>query len=54
MKVLLYMHEIDYSVMLMYDVNYNAFSLLIGLISKCEVMELHMYAELVDLDWDYE
>ena len=33
---------------------YDAYGLLIGLLSMCEVMELHMYIALVDLDWDCE
>ena len=32
----------------------NACSLLVGLLSMCEVMRLHMNIELVGLDGDYE
>ena len=32
----------------------KAFGLMIGLLSMCEVMGLHMYIALVDLDWDCE
>ena len=38
--------------MLMYEVNVKAHGLVIGLLSMCEVMGLHMCFALVDLDWD--
>ena len=31
-----------------------ACGLMIGLLSMCEVMRLHMYIAIVDLDWDRE
>ena len=39
--------------MLMYEVNDDACGLFLGLLSMCEAMGLHMYIELVGLDWDY-
>ena len=38
----------------MYELDVNACGLMIGLISMCEVMGLHMYIALVGLDSDYE
>ena len=40
--------------MLMYELDVKACGLIIGLLSMCEVMGLHMYIALVGLDWDYE
>ena len=38
----------------MNKVHVNACSLLVGLLSMCEVMGLHINFELVGLDGDYE
>ena len=40
--------------MLMYELDIKVCGLMIGLLSMCEVMGLHMYIALVYLDWDYE
>ena len=40
--------------MLLYELDVKACGLMIGLLSICEVMRLHMYIVLVDLDWIYE
>ena len=63
--VLLYMHNIgvndymmkvlpslDEVVMLMYGLDVKVCGLMIGLLSMYEVLGLHMYIELVDLDLD--
>ena len=39
-------------VILVYEVNVKACGLMIGLISMCEVMELHMCIDYVYQDWD--
>ena len=39
MKVLLGMNEVFYVALLMYDVNVNACSILVGLLSMCEFMD---------------
>ena len=41
-------------VLFMYEVHVKACSLLVGLLSMCVVMGLHMYIEIVGLDGDYE
>ena len=40
--------------MLMYELDVKACGLMIGLLSMCEVMGLHMCITLVDLVWDCE
>ena len=40
--------------MLMYELDVKVYGLMIGLLSICEDMELHMYIELVNLDWGPE
>ena len=40
------------TVILMYEENHKAYGLMIGLMSMCEVMGLHMCISLVELDWD--
>ena len=54
MKVLLDMNEVVFTYYVMYELDVKACGLMIGLLSMCEVMWLHMYIALVDLDWDYE
>ena len=54
MKVLLGLYEESILVILMYEVNVKACGLMIGLLSMCEFMGLHMYIALVDLDWNCE
>ncbi len=48
------MNEIIFSYLLVYELYGKAFGLMIGLLSMCEVMGLHMYIALVELDWDCE
>ena len=38
--------------MLTYGLDVKACGTMIGLLCFCEAMGLHMYIELVDLDWD--
>ena len=40
-------------VMLMYEVSGNASDLFVSLLGMCEVMGLHDYIALVELDWVY-
>lgn len=40
--------------MLTYELDIKAYGLMIGLLSVCEDMGLHMYTALVDLDWHCE
>ena len=40
--------------MSIYDLDVKACGLMIGLLSMCEVMGLHMYIALVDIDWGHE
>ena len=40
--------------MLMYEFDVKIYGVMMGLLSMCEVMGLHMYIALVDLDWDCE
>ena len=54
MNVLLGLYEELILTMLMYEVNYGACGLLIGLLSLCEVMRLHMYIAQVSLKGDYD
>ena len=39
---------------LMYELDIKGFGLMIGLLSICEVMGLHMHIPLVDLYWECE
>ena len=48
------MNEVVFTYLLMYELDVKACGLMIGLLSICEVMRLHMYIVLVDLDWIYE
>ena len=41
-------------VLLMYEVHVKACRILVGLLSTCEVIGLHMNIALVGLDKDYE
>ena len=41
-------------VLMMYELNYDAYGLFLSLLSLCEVMGLHMCFALIGLDWDYE
>ena len=41
-------------VLVMYEVQVKACSFVVGLLSICEVMGLHMYIEIGGLDRDYE
>ena len=51
MKVLLNMHVVDYSIMfVVWSTCFDAYGLIIGLPSMCEVMRLQMYIALVDLE----
>ena len=50
MNILLGLYEESILVILMYEVNVKACGLMIGLISMCEVIRLHMYIALVDLN----
>ena len=54
MNILLGLYEESILVILMYEVNVKACGLMIGLLSMCEFMGLHMYIALVDLDWNCE
>ena len=47
-KVLLEMNE--KFTMLIYELDVKACGLIIGLLSMCEVMRIHMYITLVDLN----
>ena len=49
-KVLLDLCEVPILSMLVYEVNYGVCGLIIGLLSRCEVMGIYMYIALVDLD----
>ena len=50
-KVLLEVYVVDYSIVFgIWSICYDAYGLMIGLLSLCEVMGLHMYIALVDLD----
>ena len=40
--------------LLIYELDVKACGLMIGLLSMCEVMGLHMYIALVALEWDCE
>ena len=53
MKVV-YMNEVVFTYLLVYEMDGKACDLMIGLLSMWEVMGLHMYIALVDLDLDYE
>ena len=49
------MNEVVFTYLLMYELGGKACGLMIGLLSMCEVMGLHMYIILlVDLDLNYE
>ena len=51
LKVLLDMHIVDYSIMFYVSTTcYDACGLMIGLLSVFDVMGLHMYTALEDLD----
>ena len=55
MKVLLVLHTVDYSIMFdVWTTCYDTYDLMIGLLSMCEVLGLHMYIALTDLDYDCE
>ena len=38
--------------MYMYELDIKVYGLMIGLLSMCEFIGLHMYIALVDLGWD--
>ena len=40
--------------MTMYELDVKVYDLMIGLLCTCEVMRLHIYIALVDIDWDCE
>ena len=44
------MNEVVSANLLMYELNSNACGLMIGLLSMCEVIRIHIYIALVDLD----
>ena len=48
MKVLLDINEVSPLNMLIYDLDVKDCSFMIGLLSMCEVMGIHMYIALVD------
>ena len=48
------MNKIFFTCLLMYELDVKACGLMIGLVSIWEVIGLHMYISLVDLDWNYE
>ena len=48
------MNEVVFTNFLRYKSDGKACGLLIGLQCMLEVMWLHIYSELVDLDWDCE
>ena len=48
------MNEVVFTYLLMYELDVKACGLMIVLLSILDVMGLHMYIALVDLDWDYE
>ena len=52
MKDLLVMNEVVFTYYVMYELDVKACGLMIGLLSMCEVIGLHMYIALIDLDWD--
>ena len=41
-------------VLMMFELKYDAYGLILSLLSLCEVMGLHIYVALVGLAWDYE
>ena len=50
MKVLLGLQVVEYSIMFeVWSACFDAYGFLIGLLSMCEVIRLHMYIALVDL-----
>ena len=53
-KVLLDVYVVDYSVTIDVWNKLCACSLMIGLLSMCKIMGLHMYIAPVDLDWGCE
>ena len=44
------MHVLSMLVMLMHEVSGNAFDILLGLLGTSEIMRVHLYIALVDLD----
>ena len=54
MKVLLVMYEVVFTCLVDVWSEWYTCGFLIGLLSMCEVMGLHMYVALVDIDWGYE
>ena len=48
------MNEVVFTYLLMYELDVNVCGLMIYPLSICEVMGLHVYIALVDLDWYYE
>ena len=51
MKILVELHIVDYSVMfVVQSACFDVYVLIISLLSMCEVIVLHMYIVLVDLE----